>query len=285
MRDRRYPVLVSLLGLAVICTAIAGLRWLWPLNAPGDPAPAWAICCQMLGMTMTADVTQLMAALLRSVLFTFALFGLGSLGVRLWKTQRFVDKLRCATVTRPPRRLRWIARQLGLARQVIVIAAPQPLAFCFGFVRPRICLSVGLAEALTDAELRAVLLHEDHHRRHFDPLRGLIVEVSAATLVFLPIADELRDWAMTHAELAADRHAIFHAGRASLAGALHKILTHPLAVRLPVAVGVSGLSATEARIAHLTGDRRVDLRPSALSLLSSSAILIAACMIVQIPTI
>lgn len=285
MDERRYPALVGLLGLAVVCAALAGLRWLWPVPPPVEAAPRWAVCCWMLGMDMRGDAAPVTATLLQGALFALALHGLGALAVRLWKTRRFVAGLRVAAVAAPPESLIRSAAELGLARQVIVIATPQPIAFCFGLLRPRICVSAGLIETLTDGELRAVLLHEDHHRRRLDPLRGLVAEVLGAALSFLPIAGELRDLILMRAELAADDHAVRHAGRASLAGALHKILAQPLTVRFPSAAGVSGLSATETRIAHLTGDRRVDLRPSALSLLSSSAILIAACLIVQIPTI
>lgn len=283
MNERRYSALVSLLGLAVACTAVAGLRWLWGVAVPDEPAPLWAVCCQMVGMDLTNGATPIVATVAQSALFALALYGLGSLSVRIWKTRHFLATLRVAAVTAPPERLIRAARELGLVRQVMVIATPHPLAFCHGLLRPRICVSTGLVEALADAELRAVLLHEDHHRRRFDPLRGLVAEVLGATFSFLPIARELRDLILTHAELAADRYAALHAGKPSLAGALHKILTHPLALRLPAAVGVSGLSATETRIAHLLGDRNADLRLSAYSLLSSSAILVAVCMIAQSP--
>ena len=281
MNERRYPALVGLLGLVATCTGMAGLRWL----SPFDSSFSSAVCCPMLGMKINSDTAFFMAALFRSAFFAYGFYGLGVLFFRSWKTYRFVASLRHAAVATLPERLTGISAELGLDGQVIAIAAPNPLAFCFGLLRPRICVSLGLIETLTDAELRAVLLHEDHHRRRFDPLRGLAAESLAALFGFLPIVGELRDMALTQAELSADRHAVRYAGRPPLAGALHKILTHPRAIHLPSAVGVSGLSATETRIAHLLGDQNSALRLSAHSLLITSALLIAICMILQLPAL
>ena len=283
MSDRRYAALATLFGLALTCTSVAGLRWLWSLTSLGAPIPLWAVCCQMLGMNGSSSEVTTGGIVLRSGLFAVGLYGMGSLARRWWKTRRFVWGLRLAAAAVPPKRLIRVVSGLGLSEQVIVIAAPQPLAFCFGLLRPRICISTGLIEMLTDAELRAVLWHENHHRRRFDPLRGLVVEALAAPFAFLPVAGELRDLMMMHAELAADRYAMGCAGRPALAGALHKILTHPLAVPIPLATGVSGLSATDVRIARLLDEREPRLHLSAHSLLSSGAIIAGLCMLTQIP--
>jgi len=45
-------------------------------------------------------------------------------------------------------------------------------AFALGFIRPRVYVGAALAEVLTGEDLRAVLLHEDHHRHTRAPLRG-----------------------------------------------------------------------------------------------------------------
>lgn len=283
MDERRYPVLASLLLLTATCTALAGLRWLWSVNVPEAATWLWTVCCPMLGMNLAADVAPITVALLQSILAALALHGLGRLAVRLWKTRRFAAGLRAAAIAAFPDRLQRLASHLGLARHVVVITAPQPLAFCFGLLCPRICVSTGLIEALSDAELMAVLLHEDHHRRRLDPLRGLVADVFGATFALLPVAGELRELIPARSELAADDHAVRHAGRSALAGALHKILTHPLAVRPLAAVGVSHLSVTETRIAHLLGERGIELRPSAEGLLTSSALLVGGCLLLQLP--
>lgn len=49
-------------------------------------------------------------------------------------------------------------------------------AFVLGAVRPRIYLGDALLDTLDPDELRAVLLHEDHHRRTLAPLRSVALE-------------------------------------------------------------------------------------------------------------
>ncbi|MES2210002.1 MAG: hypothetical protein V4515_07420 [Chloroflexota bacterium] len=45
-------------------------------------------------------------------------------------------------------------------------------AVVVGFIRPRIFVGPALIDALTDDELKAVMYHEDHHRRTRAPLRA-----------------------------------------------------------------------------------------------------------------
>jgi Zn-dependent protease with chaperone function len=164
-----------------------------------------------------------------------------------------------------------------------VVRTDAPVAFCFGQLRPRICISTGLVDTLTNRELKAVLLHEDRHRLHHDPLRGLVAESVAMLLFFLPIAAELRDLFLTSMELDADRHAARLSGRPALAGAILKIISHPLAAKSITAVaGVSGICPTDARIAQLTGDRSVNVHLSAYSLIASSAVIMLLCAMARL---
>ena len=265
--DLRYRSLLFLFGFVVACTIVSVARWLM-----NGLMPFWAICCY--AMSMDAKTPGPVGLAVIAVL----LFGFVRLVSRLWKTRQFVFQLNSAAMTVPPVRLARIFSELGLSQRTAVLATGMPLAFCSGLLRPRICLSLGLADALNDAELKAVLLHEDHHRRHFDPLRGLLVEIITTLLFFLPVAAELRDSFLTSMELEADQHAVRLAGRASLAGALRKFLTHPLTVRLP-AIGLAGLSATEARVAALLGDSPAFLRLSTHRLAASSVILMLVCVL------
>ena len=57
-----------------------------------------------------------------------------------------------------------------------VISGGGRQAFVLGAVRPRIWIGDGLLAALDPGELRAVLLHEDHHRRTLAPLRTAALE-------------------------------------------------------------------------------------------------------------
>jgi Zn-dependent protease with chaperone function len=271
--ERRYRSLVALFGIVTACAAVSALRGL-----VDGLVPFWTICCQTLGMSAGGEVKFWMTKLALVAAATILLLGLGAFVRRLWKTYRFVSRLRSAAMAVPPTRLARLFADLSLSPFVTVLATEIPMAFCYGLLRPRICISTGLAEAITTKELKAVLLHEDHHRRQYDPLRGLLAEVLATMFFFLPVAAELRDLFLTSTELQADRRATRVVGRPALAGALHKIVSHPLAAHLAVP-GIAGLSATDARIAELLGDHPAALRLSARSLLLSSVIIMLVCML------
>jgi Zn-dependent protease with chaperone function len=105
---------------------------------------------------------------------------------------------------------------------VRVIAGAWPDAFCAGFLRPAVYISRGAVEALTSAQLAAVIAHEHHHRRVRDPLRFACARVLAQALFFVPVLRALRDRYADIAELRADRAAVRAAAgsRGALAAAL-----------------------------------------------------------------
>lgn len=148
-----------------------------------------------------------------------------------------------------PARLLAIGARLGIRERLVFIDRTEAMAFCYGFLTPRIGVTAGLLALLDDVELLAVLAHEQEHLRRRDPLRYLVIDTVAAMACFLPIAGVLRVRVETRIEVAADRAALRVAPRPALAGALLAVLSAPT----PAAPGLAGLSATEARIAHLTG--------------------------------
>ena len=272
--DQVYRSLLVVLGFSFTCTLVSSSRQL----ALGL-APWWLACCATMKMYLGDQAAFDLNALSHIATLTVLLFGLVVLESRLWKTYRFVSKLSRASMAEPPAYVVRLVADLRLSEHVVVLASDVPMAFCFGLLRPRICISTGLAEALTQKEFTAVLMHEDHHRLHSDPLRSLLAEVAAATLFFLPVAAELRDLFGASQELAADRHAMRLAGRPSLAGALHKLLAHPRALHFSVP-GISGLNATELRIAELLGDRASAPRLTTRNLVVSSVLIMLGCMLV-----
>ncbi|HEX6383245.1 MAG TPA: M56 family metallopeptidase [Anaerolineae bacterium] len=269
-------ILVTLFGLTIIClVSVTAHRLMSSL------IPTWTVCCYALyGLLLNVGPIWL-PTLARTVLIAILLYGGGALLRHLWQTHRFVSSLRVATKSALPPRLIPLCTRLDLFDQVMMLDTPARLAFCYGILQPRICLSTGLVQALTDNELTAVLLHEDYHRRHYDPLRTLLANALATILFFMPVVAEWRERFLTSAELAADGHAVCLAGRLPLAGALHKLLTHPQAVHLP-APGVSSFSTTEVRIAYLLNNTTPTTRFSPRSLVSSSIILMLGCMILQL---
>src|SRR5439155_12889806 len=85
----------------------------------------------------------------------------------------------------------------------IVRGLPNP-AFTIGWLRPRVYVARELAGALPDAELNAVLAHEQAHVVRRDPLRLAALRFLACTLFWLPALRRLADDVTDEAEIAAD---------------------------------------------------------------------------------
>jgi hypothetical protein len=112
---------------------------------------------------------------------------------------------------------------------VTVLDATTPLAFCAGWLRPRVYVSRGALERLPDEQLRAVLAHEHHHRALRDPLRLAAGRVLSQALFFLPVLRPLSDRYGDAAELAADAAAVRASGGAAgpLAAAMLSLAAGP----------------------------------------------------------
>ncbi|MCW3028950.1 MAG: peptidase Ste24p [Solirubrobacterales bacterium] len=91
---------------------------------------------------------------------------------------------------------------------VTLIDDSRPLAFCAGYLRPRVYISRSTLEVLSDTELEAVVAHEHHHRRVRDPLRFAFARVVGQALFFLPVLRPLGDRYGLVAELNADDAAV-----------------------------------------------------------------------------
>jgi Zn-dependent protease with chaperone function len=119
---------------------------------------------------------------------------------------------------------------------VTVLDEASPQAFCAGYLRPRVYISSGALELLSEAELGAVLSHEDRHRSARDPLRFACGRLLGQALFFLPALRPLGDRYEQLAEQTADQAAVASAGEAGpLAAAL-------LAFDAATPAGAAGIS-------------------------------------------
>lgn len=229
-------------GSLVLGVLVAGLVPLYVHEIMNICRRSWAVL--MAHLPAVGAVIPLLGLVLMS--------GRGSVTLirQLKDTRRFLTSLP-AREDPAPTRLRRLTSELGITDHVDLIPDTRAYSFCYGLLRPRICVTTGLLSLLDDAELRALLLHERHHLRQHDPLRILVSEVLAHALSPLPIANLLARRHRVAQEVAADQAAI--AGSNSevpLSSALLKLLTtrrdH---LHIPAAVGA--FSATEERIARL----------------------------------
>lgn len=198
---------------------------------------------------VTGHLPPLPAALLVTIVL-LALINGGVVGVPgLVGTLRFNRGLTVHACPLPTRLAR-IGERLGLTDRLTYLDAPVAMACCYGFARPRVAVSAGLLARLDDDELLAVLAHERHHVEREDPARYLGLRILAAAAFMFPVARAFRLRQEARIELAADRAALAVASRGALAGALLTVLKNSETSSF---VGAAGLSATEARIAHLAG--------------------------------
>jgi hypothetical protein len=143
---------------------------------------------------------------------------------------------------------------------VRLVETSAPLAFCAGWLRPRVYVSRGVAEQLSEPELHAVVAHEQHHGARRDPLRLAAGHVLCEALFFLPALHRLHATYTDAAEVTADAAAAeaVNGGAATLASAL-------LAVGGTSGPAVEGVSAR--RVDALLG-RPVSWRPPRLLVLA-----------------
>lgn len=256
-----HVIFTGLLLLLVGCLSLASLcGWVltWCMNA----------ALPIKHVALTAGVASL---------------GLLTLIVQALRTWRYTNRL--VYYAQTPLSLKFQAQvvESGLdPHHMVLIQSSLPIAFCFGFLRPRTCVSTGLLEMLPRAQIEAVLWHEEYHRQRFDPLRLLLIEVVRGTLFFLPIVREWHTFFKVTLELEADRYAVEHTNKAALAGALHRILSYGPALTSRSDVAIAGLSVNAVRIAALLGERSPVQQVSARSMVYSSALLLVLCLILMV---
>jgi len=148
---------------------------------------------------------------------------------------------------------------------VALIDVAAPLAFCAGWLRPRVYVSTEVLARLSESELRAVLAHEQHHEALRDPLRLAVSGVLCQALFFLPVVRLLHDRYADVAELTADAAALD-----AMDGAAAPLAAAMLAVATTGADEVVGISP--ARVDSLLGQPRA-WRPPRLLLIAALATL------------
>ena len=183
-----------------------------------------------------------------------ALTGLGFLRAArtVTRTRLTVGELRKATTSarldKLPERVARPATRAVVLDRVEVVLSPRPFAFVYGWFRPRICISTGLIQLLSEQEMEAVLHHERWHMARLDPLRFLFAQTIAAVFAIVPHVRQMVHAFLLAAEIAADRHAVMAMGQAGP-------LARALAKTLQPTFGSPGFEGqAEARIAALVGE-------------------------------
>ena len=222
--DRAFRALIGFAVLAVLILAGGSIRLLLAGAQPtGTSHSATDITCLFLPTTKDAG-THLLSYLLLGVVLIGSTMGIRAVIAQSRKNGLF-SRLGHLKMDQSWSRLDQLATRLGMASSVVLVHSTQPKAFCYGLLRPRICVTTALVERLTESELEAVLLHEKYHLEKHDPLKVAIGRIVTTSLFFLPVVKSLYDRYLIAKEIAADEKAIREQGqRRSLASALDKLL-------------------------------------------------------------
>ena len=170
-RVYRLQLALGAAGLAA-SRARAGGR----ASARSTSSPPAAHRLDVAGLRLTYPTVNAAAV----VLMALALLGAAVLLVTVRAAVRQVRAHRRLVRTLP------VTGALPGHPSVLVIDAAAPMAFCAGWLRPRVYVSTAVLDRLSEGELRAVLAHEQHHGALRDPLRLAVGRVLCQALFFLP---------------------------------------------------------------------------------------------------
>jgi beta-lactamase regulating signal transducer with metallopeptidase domain len=156
-------------------------------------------------------------------------------------------------------KLKDIIDSVDLEGQLIEIDSRSLVIFCFGWHKPKVCISSGLVNYLSRSELKAVLLHEKHHLDVHEPLKIFIVKLINRILFFVPGLKMLARQYLTFSEMSADQQATNDfQDKVPLARALYKIIKQEEQVSMQNSLALSFFSSiTGARVNKLVDNRYI----------------------------
>ena len=199
--------LIEVVGVLVLATAFAGIAipiWLLLAYRPDRDHPVNKLleACQEGARRGSLAVIGFTAGI---VVLLWALLVVGHILFRA--TRDLAAMRRFGRTFANGRESSFLAG--GVQTDVRLLA--DRVAFTSGLFRPRVYVGAGLVAALQPREIEAVLLHEHHHRVHYDPLRSWLVELALA-LPFFRAGRSLTAHYRACLEAAADRAAVDRQG-------------------------------------------------------------------------
>lgn len=175
--------------------------------------------------------------------------------VRQVRATRRLEERVAALVLPVPAPLAAAAAATRLADRLDLVDDVERFSFTYGLSRPRVVVSRGLVEALSEDELGAVLFHERYHVDRLDPLKVLVARAASTAWFFLPAVAALASRYRAGRELAADRRAVRARGPRALAGALYRLMQVPGWEPPAPAAAVGGRDLLDVRLTQLETGR------------------------------
>jgi TonB family protein len=184
-----------------------------------------------------------------TVLWAITALWLLTRGATVWIPKRYrrgIDLSDLDPATRE--KLRRVMKRAGIRQQDMHLSFAGTVPGVSGFLHPRIHLSVDLLRSLDEETLRAVLLHENAHRRRYEPLRYGIQRTAFCLFFYFPPLWFLLRQLHDSSELACDEAALEQgADPAAYLAALKKVVALDLAPATTLAAMAGGRPSFFAR--------------------------------------
>jgi TonB family protein len=172
----------------------------------------------------------------------------------------------------------------GVASDRVIVSGSNLIPAVVGTIRPRIVLPLRLLDALDVDELKAVLLHEEMHRKNADPAIAFAQRLASSLLFFFPLLAPLQRRLRESAELRCDEEAL-RAGAEpqSYARALARTIQLGLDPSpAPAALGDGNPSLVARRVARLSEPLRTKAMIKHRIAIAAAACILAAGVILPI---
>jgi protein TonB len=211
-----------------------------------------------LGQALAGPGFILVLAVMSALWLASFLWGMVHLAQDLERVRRL--RARSLSLLPAPLRARSqrILAEAGIPFDRVRFTEESSMPAVVGFRRPHIIVPLRLIEALPDAELVAILKHEDGHRRRRDPLRCLLLRFCRSVFFFYPLVYPVLRRLGESAEYACDEEALATGiGAGRYAQALARSVNLALApAPLVAAAGSGGNSLFTKRLLRLHDPER-----------------------------
>lgn len=271
-----------LFALSIVSPLVAGR--LAPLDAEIGVSQGTLLSCLFIP-TLADWQSHSLSYVLTALFVGGALFGSCSLLKQWYRTRRMVRRLlqfKCPYGPELDPQQSWPG---GLRDKIDYVQVDQAVAFCYGWLHPRICISTGATAGLHEREVAALLLHEHHHLLERDPLKAAVSRMLASAFFFLPAIRALEQRYIVAKELEADQYALRAQGTARpLLGALYKLLMRQMRPNEASGLAVAGAADSISHRLDYLLDGKLPVGPHPVTLFASSALIGALSMVVVLTT-
>ncbi|MCX5754145.1 MAG: M56 family metallopeptidase [Candidatus Krumholzibacteria bacterium] len=217
----------------------------------------------------------------------FALYFLARTVVDVVRARRHGGVPLASCGARGKERLERIIGEAEVPGESVLVSGRFVMPTVTGLFRPRIVMPEYLVNELPEVELRAILLHENTHRRRRDPLRAVAGRVGLSLFFFYPLIYPVLHRLRATAEFACDE-SVVHSGISADAYSRALARTLKLGLASPAfatAAAIAGSSLLRRRLDRLAtlNPRRYAMRLQHRVLIVLAALLVAAATFYPVP--